>query len=402
MADYIVDSDGNAVSPLHEAFSHTEKRIKMVSDVLEYTSSVSGIVKMQCDRSKEKKQRNKLVENAIKNTSCNELIPKDNPVVSDARKLKVCSDETLSMASRLLSAAVTQGLITETFSGLLKCNIDISKLANSNDGFLRGFVVSGGRISEQAKFVEVPSVSVTPMLAFQIASLVTGQYYQNIITNQLSSISKKVEQILDVLETDDRAEIKNAYEQLCVLAQAERFDNADEQVLRDLNRIAGKLQKKYRELVLGISLEEVERSYIRDKNEAEDWVKALEDSRFIKQMNVAFNAEYLFYCTNILLVKKELAKESPDHGKLGKWAEMADCNFMAPYVEKYHEIKITVCGNLKLLSETAYMASDDIRSMLNNVESQFTSFEQSVQSVLSELSPTCFIEYEKGKPLLEG
>ncbi len=415
MADYVIDRDGLVVpEPEKEIEQRNDDSTVGIGNLKEsalrlnpvgYVASWAALgvlgmpTAMEIDRWKEKKLREKAVANALNEKTCNELAPVYSNEFSYDRKLKVCSDGAQSLASSLLQAAVSQGLVAESFSGLLRCNIDISKLAHSKDGFLRGFTMSEGRIAEQAKFTEVSSIC-TPMLVFQVASFVTGQYYQHIITTQLNSISKRVDQILDLMEEGDKAKITNAFSELSVLSMANRPSMEDSIALRELNRIAGELRDKYKAITLNCSLEEVSRSWIRDKNEAEDWVKALENSHFLKYMELAFDAEYLFYSTSVMLIKWELAKDEPDYGKVEGWSKRIDNNFMASYEPKYHEVKTIVCENLRLLASSAISGADDVRAMYSDVKSRFISYEQSVVPVLSELSPTYFIQYRDGQPLL--
>ena len=146
---------------------------------------------MEYDRKKEKDERIKAVNKLISEIPCTDLsVPSIGQAeiadLKECTRFKLPSDEMKVLASQFLQSAITNGIATRTFSGALRCNIDISKLAHSQDGFLRGVVMSDGKIAEQAKFTEIPSVSVTSMLAFQIASMITGQYYQHIITSQLN------------------------------------------------------------------------------------------------------------------------------------------------------------------------------------------------------------------------
>ena len=258
--------------------------------------------------------------------------------------------------------------------------------------------MSEGKIAEQAKFTEIPSVSITPMLAFQIASMVTGQYYQHIITTQLNSISQKLDQVLDLLEEEDKAIIKNGFRQLGDLSSFDRFDEQDANVLRNIQGVAGKLKDKYMSLVLKKNID-VERSLLRDKGEADDWFKALNDSKFIPYMQVAFMAEYLFYCSNMVLLERELAKPESERrrDRIDKWTEYLNCDFMAPYAKKYHDVKWTVLLNLELLKADALFWSGGIKDLYYETLDRFDSFEKGVLKTLAQLNPIYSIEYKDGK-----
>ena len=420
MADYYVDKNGVARKP---SFEDSE----LANDILKYRqqmktiisdlswnrhpilrSLISGIPMMEYDRKKEKDERIKAVNKLISEIPCTDLsVPSIEQTemagLKECNRFKLPSDEMKVLASQLLQSAITNGIVTSTFSGALRCNIDISKLAHSQDGFLRGFAMSDGKIAEQAKFTEIPSVSVTPMLVFQIASMITGQYYQHIITTQLNSISQKLDQVLSLLEEEDKAVIENDFSQLKALSSFDNFGMEDSIALRNIQNDAGKLRKKYKSSVLKINVDDVGRSWFRDKGEAEDWFKKLNDSKFIPYMQVAFMAEYLFYCSNMVLLKRELAKPESerDKGKIKDWSANVNCNFMAPYAEKYHKIKWTVLLNLELLKKGASWWNDDIEQIYQMTLEMFDSFDSRVINTLAQLNPIYSIEYKNGK-LLES
>ena len=420
MADYYVDKNGVARKP---SFEDSE----LANDILKYRqqmktiisdlswnrhpilrSLISGIPMMEYDRKKEKDERIKVVNKLISEIPCTDLsVPGiEQAEIADLKecnRFELPSNEMKVLASQFLQSAVINGMATSTFSGALRCNIDISKLAHSQDGFLRGFVMSDGKIAEQAKFTEIPSVSVTPMLAFQIASMITGQYYQHIITSQLNSISQKLDQVLSLLEEEDKAVIENDFSQLKDLSSFDNFGMEDSIALRKIQDDAGKLRKKYKSLVLKINVDDVGRSWFRDKGEAEDWFKALNDSKFIPYMQVAFMAEYLFYCSNMVLLEREFAKPESerDKGRIEALSKYVNCDFMAPYAEKYHKIKWTVLLNLELLKKGASWWNDDIEQIYQKTFEMFDSFEAQVVKTLDQLNHIYSIEYKNGK-LLES
>lgn len=424
MADYYVDENGVArpdqsskkddnhkggKSSFDDCFcENVQLQIKANSLNSIFWGPIWSIPQMEWGRKKEKDYRIELVKQLLSKIPCTDLaVPSIEQIeiagLKENNRFKLPSDEMKVLASQLLQSAITNGIATSTFSGALRCNIDISKLAHSQDGFLRGFAMSDGKIAEQAKFTEIPSVCVTPMLAFQIASMITGQYYQHIITSQLNSISQKLDQVLSLLEEEDKAVIENDFSQLRALSSFDNFGMEDSIALRKIQDDAGKLRKKYKSLVLKINVDDVGRSWFRDKGEAEDWFKALNDSKFIPYMQVAFMAEYLFYCSNMVLLEREFAKPESerDNGKINAWSANVNCDFMAPYAKKYHDVKWTVLLNLGLLKEGASWWTDDINSLCQKTFDQFNSFDSQVLNTLAQLNPIYSIEYKNGE-LLES
>lgn len=427
MADFYVDENGVARpdQPSKKDDNHKEKKSSFGSEFadgflksyrrqIERTCSIlsvirepiSGTIGMQWDRKMDKDKRVKLVKQLRSEIPYVDLVAPsiewaEIADLKECNRFKLPLDEMKALASQLLQSAVTNGIVASTFSGALQCNIDISKLAHSQDGFLRGFAMSEGKIAEQAKFTEIPSVNITPMLAFQIASMITGQYYQHIITTQLKSISQKLNQVLSLLEEEDKAIINDSFRQLQELSSFDSFGLEDSIVLRTIQNNAGKLREKYKSLVLKINVDNVERSWFRDKGEAEDWFKALNDSKFVPYMQVAFMAEYLFYCSNMVLLEREFAKPKSerDNGRIDAWSKHVNNDFMAPYVKKYHDVKWTVLLNLELLKEGALWWNEDIEKLYQMTFNQFNSFDTGVLNTLAQLNPIYSIEYKDGKLL---
>jgi len=345
---------------------------------------------------------NELMEkNPCDELSIGSVVPFNDGKIDEKQRIKVNSDEMKSLASQLFQNAVQAGLVYKTFSGALRCNVDISKLAQAKSGFLRGFVIEDGQIAEHAEFCELSAAEVAPLAIFVIASFVTGQYYQHIITGQLNSINQKIDQVLNLLEADDRATLFNDFRELKNLNDAKIRKPEDFIMLRNVRKEIGRLQHKYREIVLNsISFEDVGLS-IFDKNEAIDWEDALSKSKFIPYMNVAFLAEYLYYLSTMLLIGWESSKPDPDKGAIESWVGTINSNFMKPYAEKYHKIKCMVCLHLALLEVSAALGKEKVRATRIRIEKEFQSFDFSVREKLSKINPDFYIQFENGKPVID-
>ncbi len=345
------------------------------------------------------------VDELTRKTPCDELsaqsiIPLDDCRDDEDQRIKVNSDEMMSVASRLFQNAVQTGLIYNTFSGALRCNVDISKLAHAKSGFLRGFVLEEGRITENAEFCEIPAADIRPLAVFAIASFVTGQYYQHIITGQLNSINQKIDQVLNLLEADDRATLSNDFRELERISKAKNRTPELFNELKELHKEIGKIQLKYRDVVQSIPFEDVGFSFF-DKNEAIDWENALNKSKFIPYMNIVFCAEYLYYLSTMMLIGWESSKPTPDYGQIESLAGKINSNFMEPYAEKYHKIKCMVCLRLALLEVSADWRKENVRATRIRIEEEFQSFDSSVRKILSKLNPDFYIRYENGKPVID-
>lgn len=389
---------------------------KIAFEVLIFPS-VGLELKRQYDRYQEKKKREKAVACLVKDAPCNELIVMHSVECTPEKCLKINSPQMESFASELFATVLKQGLLKQDFSGMLQCNVDVSKLARSEDGFLRGFVLGpDGKISEQAKFREIPSIQISPAMAFQVMSFVTGQYYQHIITKQLNSISLKLDQIIDMMESEDKAKIKQYFEELRIIYNTQYYAQEDFNSAREINKEAGVIQKKYRDLVLKAKIEKAGHSLLLNLREAKAWNDNFVKSRFLQHIQIAMMAEYLYYCTSSLLIKIEFSKPNPDLKKIGAISSSMDINFSSIYAKKYHEVKTLVCKNIEMLSQPAETKNHyfeslpnplemknffEMKSLLDSLNKEFNAVEVFTQKIQENLSPTYFIRYNNGQPVNE-
>ena len=344
---------------------------------------------------------NELMEkNPCDELSVGSVVSFNDSKIDENRRMKINSDEMKSMASQLFQNAVQAGLIYNTFSGTLRCNVDISKLAQAKDGALRGFVLEDGEIAEHAKFCELSAAEVAPLAVFAIASFATGQYYQHVITEQLSSISQKIDQVLNLLEAKDRGKLSFCFSELERLNEAKNCKPENVNELIHIRTEIGELRDAYRGLVLNVSLEDG-KFYWFDKNEASYWESALNNSKFMPYMNIAFMAEFLYYLSTTMLIGWETAQPNPSYEQIKSLAKNLNRNFMEPYAKKYHEIKCKVCLHLTLLESTVGWKKEDVCATRIRIEDMFQSFDSSVRMTLSKLNPDFYIQFENGKPVIE-
>ena len=185
---------------------------------------LSGVNEL-IERKINKNNRDREIPACVNNEGKNELLSVITDVTPDCKqKMDFSNDSERVIASELLGQAMQTGVLVESYSGLLKCNIELSELAKSNDGLYRGFKVSNGKIAQQGKFMEVSIPK--PLIAFQVLSFITGQYYQHCITQRLDEIKCGVSEILKMMDKSDEAEFKSAYDYFDLL-RIEPFKGED-------------------------------------------------------------------------------------------------------------------------------------------------------------------------------
>lgn len=353
----------------------------------------------QIERYKSKKNRDKTIPQKVKETNASELIlsKETEKEIRMEKELLSESEADRDFAKSLLSQLVEKGIVTSSYTGPLTCNVDISSLAKTTDGAYRGFCLGqDGRILEQAKFREI-SVP-TPMLVFQLASIITGQYYQHILTKRLESMDSKLQQVISILEADDESDISSCFTRLIELWGLSSFDDSQKKTIIENRDKMNKGRQKMWNLIKSIT-PNVKRGF-SDKEEAKNWVAFLESSRFVHCMELACCYEKLYFAYTLLEIKAYKDNEEVVEKCYKAICEQKDV--WHKYSEKYHEIKVVLTENIKELSKECWIGKDSIRTYKKNLSSEFKRIEELYKSTQEELFVPVLIQLEFSKNELIG
>lgn len=355
---------------------------------------ICGTYKKLKERSNDKELRDKEITAIVQQEKKNELLPIITDVSPDCKqKMDFSNDSERVIASELLGQAMQTGLLVESYSGLLKCNIELSELAKSNDGLYRGFKVSNGKITQQGKFMEVSIPK--PLIAFQVLSFITGQYYQHCITQRLDEIKCGVSEILKMMDKSDEAEFKSAYDYFDLLLGWNHYRPEDYNNAVAYNLKLDKLRNKYQGMVNDVKLD-VGMSYVSNWKEAKSWVEALQSSRFMTYMKMHYYSELLYYISCVVLIN--MYSSIGEERRVKDYMKKLNPDFGSVCADKYHYIKGIVCKNILALREDARMYRDSFKKMYSNLLLDFDSIERLYKGSYNRLVPTVFYEYENGIP----
>lgn len=111
--------------------------------------------------------------------------------------------------------------------GLYRATVSPDKLMTYNNGTLSSITLNGDKFGSHAGFVNANTAVFAPVLIFQFASMVTGQYYFNGMTNQLNSIQKGIDQILQSYNNERIAKIKSMTDKLIEFEKNKYFTLED-------------------------------------------------------------------------------------------------------------------------------------------------------------------------------
>lgn len=377
------------------------KYMKMIGVPLNwFVNGVNYVVIEQVKHWWDKHKRSKKVSLLLKedhNQPC-ELLPIKEEQINlsvDSQRFHSIDEEIQAAISPIIAAAIQDGIISPRGEQLLRCvNIPVESLSKlkNDQGVLRGFKMVNGKFAEQGKFVPVRFPA--PLVAFQIASMVTGLYFQNIISEQLSIINSNLNFIIKNGFEGDKGELEAKYEWLNEIWQLDRYSENDihqaERNLQELNA----LRKKYRGLFNSVNIR-CTYKIGSNKDEAQKWLDAYRNSNFIEILNIAYIAEMEYLLTNSLLYKMlSTTNASPTKKELCQ--KRHDPNFYLNYSENYHKIRVTLDVNLNALYEEAYIYKDTIKQIRKEIFNPLNEIEEKFNNV-ALLNPIQSLKIQDGR-----
>ena len=202
------------------------------------------------------------------------------------------SNNFLSLISQGISSAANVGTyvaVANSVKGLFRATVSPDLLMRYANGSVSSIVQSGGRVTSHAGFVSASVSNVfTPMIIFQIASFVTGQYYMNGINESLEKIHEKLDSIIHKIEAEKRGKVYAAKEILYVLSKQNQYTvddlvrlrNAQQDVLSTYYYYKLQLERTLNVIILK------EKAWW-EKNNVKETISNIEKSELQQQLEMA-------------------------------------------------------------------------------------------------------------------
>ena len=170
------------------------------------------------------------------------------------RKLKKLGKKVqvmnLNNPMNALPAIAVNGIAISGAQGLFRATVDPATLMKLADGTTSSIIRGPKNIIGSAGFKHAsPAQIFTPLLIFQVASIVTGQYYLQGITQQLSAISRRLEHLIHLHHNEKRAVLVSCYDVLQEIASRQIYTQADIIELRSIYRDANSIKHEYANLL---------------------------------------------------------------------------------------------------------------------------------------------------------
>jgi len=288
--------------------------------------------------------------------------------------------EWKSLISTIGGETAKTALTAFSFNGLLKCDVPLKDLCKvkGNPEAMRGLVMNDGRISKQASFTKAGVSSVAPLLVFQCMAAVTSQYYQHIITERLNTINSKLDNIIKIMEVEEHARLKVAYKNIIELSKKTNYDMADKIEITSFSNDVEIILEKYKELLSDIKPASVSYKW-SDKGEAEQKIKALQKSNYFYYLDMAMQAESLYFIASAISLKIALCLRNEEDAK--RYLGRMNIEYWYNYVDQFNEIKHDVIKYIELEAEESVSDKETLLAMKDEQLNIFNAFEESMMKL---------------------
>lgn len=315
-----------------------------------------------------------LKDNHIDLMHCQELPMDENEV-----------NEWKSLISTLGGETVKTALNTFAFSGLLKCDVPIKDLCRIKDNpeAMRGLIINDGKILKHASFSEVGLGNVVPLLVYQCMAAVTSQYYQQIITERLNAIDKKLDNIIKLIEAEDHAKLKISYIRFKELSTKSVYDIADKIIVSELSRDVDTIREKYRKCLSGITSLNVSYKW-SDKEEAKLKIQALQNSHYFYYLDMVMQSEVLAFIAAAISIK--VARSLGNNEDIKIYTDRMNLDYWNNYVDQFNRIRHDVIKYLELEAEASWAQRKSIVAMKDEQIKKFNDVEESMLKLQSQFN----------------
>lgn len=306
-------------------------------------------------------------------------------------------DECLkSFVANSLGEVFKSGVISRNFDGLLKSDIPIYDLCRvaGHPHYLRGFSKIDNKIADHAKLKEVSGSVLTPVVIFQVLTIVTSQYHMQQITELLVDIHNEIDKIRDMLEYDDFGVLKASQDALFELMPKNNYDNSDKNRALSTRDMINKIRRKYIDLLSNIKDLKIDYRWGGYK-ESQYKVKKLQSSNYLLYLNVAIQAEILWIMASLVLVK--ISKQWGNKEDEDLYQQGIDFGFWGGYRDKFYRIRYDVLKYLELEKERSIFNKNKIERIKDAQERRFNEITDYIQKYQKQLGGMpIYIKYSDG------
>ncbi|WP_417785489.1 hypothetical protein [Tenacibaculum sp.] len=305
-------------------------------------------------------------------------------------------DNISGILSSITGGAANVALTSSATYGLFKATANPETLMKLSSGGVGSAVVEGGKISQQAGFIQVGSSIFTPMLVFQLTSIVTGQYYMNNITKQLNAVQEKLDELLQQFHIERQAKLIRSFQFLKEYLNKTNFVLEDFVLIKSIMSDVTDIREEYF-LMLESSFESIRKnnrySSLNSLKEAKKIALEFEKKGFLFKMKTSLIADELYHLAKVTEFHMNLCFKDPDINRINLIADKLKNISNVSYSnisftktsEMYSTIKEDTIYWLEYSKNESWFNSSEISEISNGIQNQFNEFEKEKKEKLNSI-----------------
>ncbi|MGV8816023.1 MAG: hypothetical protein ACOH2D_18140 [Gelidibacter sp.] len=310
------------------------------------------------------------------------------------------SQDTFSgTLSNIIGGTANTAIASSATYGLFKATADPSTLMKLSSGGLASTVTGGGKITQQAGFIQQGSTMFTPMIVFQIASIATGQYYMNNIAKQLNSVQEKLDELLNLFHIERQAKLIKAFKFLTEYLNKRNFVIEDFVLLKSIISELTSVREEYF-LMLEDSVSEIKKNNqytsVNSLKEAKKKHIDFEKTGFIFKMKTSLIADELFHLAKLTEFHMNLCYKNPDINRINVISDQLKSinEFNSDNISfhktqtLYNEIEKDTLGWLDTAKNNTWFNEVEITEIRKNLDNQFKVFASEKDEKIKSITTT--------------
>lgn len=292
------------------------------------------------------------------------------------------TNKTENFFSQVSGASTIAASTAYSTSGLYTATASANSLMTYGNGTLSSITMNGSKFGQHAGFVSANAAVFTPLLAFQFASMVTGQYYFKGLSRQLTSIHESINNLISLHHNERLAKLRYINFKISELNKRSYFTTEDyitidklkydlstirfeylltaeqeinksldkvnekeniqtievlsddtnafermkisvkEQTTRLSSIISDKFNGLYQDSVLEKGVGSVRKLTENSSKKATKLTNEIIESKYFFYSDVSLKAEHLYQLSKLLELKMNLSDKEPDSNRIGKIKEL--------------------------------------------------------------------------------
>lgn len=292
------------------------------------------------------------------------------------------SNQSENFFSQATGASAIAASSIYSTSGLYTATASANSLMTYGNGTLSSITMNGSKFGQHAGFVSANTAVFTPILAFQFASMLTGQYYFNGLSKQLTSIHESINNLISLHHNERLAKLRYINFKISELNKRSYFTTEDyitidklkydlstirfeylltakqeinksldtvnnddkiktiEIVSEDINAlermklslkekttklsaiISDKFNNLYQDSVVEKGLNSVQNLTENSSKKAIKLTNEIIESKYFFYSDISLKAEHLYQLSKLLELKMNLSDKEPDSNRIGKIKEL--------------------------------------------------------------------------------